>query len=487
MHNFFLKKNYSRFLPISFEHLFLLLISVVFIVLRFPSLFEPHWYGDEGIYQVVGRALNSGSVLYRDVWDNKPPLLYLLYAATFGNLFYIKGLSLLVGLASVVSFFFLSKKLFQQNLAIYISSLIFVFYFSTPILEGNIANAENFMLLPIICAAYFIVDVNAKNQKKHLIVAGLLMSLAFAIKIVAIFDVLAFMVFMLCLNGPKVKRIVVGYFYFLISFSVLSLIFLIYFAIQGALPNFISAVFLNNVGYVGDQNSLVVPMGMLAIKTLILCAVVGGIVYTRARISKASLFIYLWTVFALYSAFFSDRPYIHYLLVLLPALSLLVGNVFASGRMRFLNVLLLLLICQVVMGHFDLYKKNIAYYHNFIDFMIHGKSVTDYQSFFDASTPVVYELASFIKANSREDDTVFLWSDSPQIYVLAEKLPIGKYVVAYHITFHKDAGRIMREQIERKQPKFIIQTVETPMIEGVLSSYQLRYIMDRVKIYEKQI
>jgi len=42
----------------------LILISI-FILLRLPSLVEPYWYGDEGIYQVIGKALNSGRVLYR--------------------------------------------------------------------------------------------------------------------------------------------------------------------------------------------------------------------------------------------------------------------------------------------------------------------------------------------------------------------------------------------------------------------------------------
>ncbi|HXS15287.1 MAG TPA: hypothetical protein VN711_04105, partial [Candidatus Saccharimonadales bacterium] len=59
---------------------FLLAASLVFFLLRFPSFFEPYWYGDEGIYEVIGYGLTHGRLLYQGIWDNKPPLLYLIYA-----------------------------------------------------------------------------------------------------------------------------------------------------------------------------------------------------------------------------------------------------------------------------------------------------------------------------------------------------------------------------------------------------------------------
>ena len=58
----------------------LLGIICAFILLRLPSLIEPEWYGDEGIYRTIGLALSRGEVLYRDIWDNKPPLLYWMCA-----------------------------------------------------------------------------------------------------------------------------------------------------------------------------------------------------------------------------------------------------------------------------------------------------------------------------------------------------------------------------------------------------------------------
>ena len=64
----------------SIDAWFLIGISVVFFILRLPSLFEPDWYGDEGVYQVLGMGIKAGRLLYRDIFDNKPPFLYLLYS-----------------------------------------------------------------------------------------------------------------------------------------------------------------------------------------------------------------------------------------------------------------------------------------------------------------------------------------------------------------------------------------------------------------------
>jgi hypothetical protein len=89
--------------------------------------------------------------------------------------------------------------------------------------------------------------------------------------------------------------------------------------------------------------------------------------------------------------------------------------------------------------------------------------------------------------NVSKDESVFLWSDSPQIYALSNKLPIGKYVVAYHIKFYKNADIVTKEEIETATPKFIIQTVDGPLVNDILSSYQLRYIIEGAKIYERQI
>ena len=156
----------------SREFWFLLLTSFFFFLLRLPSLFEPYWYGDEGIYQVLGVAMRSGRLLYRDIWDNKPPLLYYFYSLFNSDQFYVRLFSLIVGLISVFAFFYLSKKLFKKEKIVFLTTAVYAVLFGLPLLEGNIANAENFMLLPTILAAILIfkfAESKIQNTKYSLL------------------------------------------------------------------------------------------------------------------------------------------------------------------------------------------------------------------------------------------------------------------------------------------------------------------------------
>src|SRR3990167_10011079 len=92
----------------------LVIVLLIVTLLRIPSLFEPHWYGDEGIYLTLGMAVRQGLTLYRDIHDNKPPLLYLV-AAVAGTQFWFKFILMLLHLTTIVAFYHLSRLLFQKH------------------------------------------------------------------------------------------------------------------------------------------------------------------------------------------------------------------------------------------------------------------------------------------------------------------------------------------------------------------------------------
>lgn len=114
-----------------------------------------------------------------------------------------------------------------------------------------------------------------------------------------------------------------------------------------------------------------------------------------------------------------------------------------------------------------------------------GKSVESYQSFFDRNTPRDYQLAHFITTKTKADENVFIWGDSGQIYALAGKLPPGRYIVAYHITFYKQAIEETQRAIEKSNPKYIIVMKKGNDVLPLLTSYSLKYQIEDAYIYEK--
>lgn len=491
---------------------FLLIASILFTILRLPSLIEPDWYGDEGIYQVMGQAMNAGRVLYRDIWDNKPPLLYMIYALFNGDLFFVKLLSLISGLGGLIVFFFLAKDLFKNEKSVYISTVFFALMFGLPILEGNIANAENFMLFPILLSCYLLFKKRESTFNLAYILSGLFLAVAFLFKIVAVFDLAAFIVTLLILKyfetkssfkmilnfiqdvfSKKILTLFKQELLLIISFLLPIVLFSLYFVLNNAFYDFLRATFSQNVGYVGWGNQFIFPLGGLIIKALILTLAILVIINFRQKLNKNGVLIFVWLAFSTFNALFSQRPYGHYLLVVLAALSLFLGYTIENKRLIRVNVLIALLTLLVLSNNFNLiqnsslYKKVFYYYGNYLQFLSGNKSVSSYQAFFDKNTPRDYDIANFIIANTTKEDSVLLISDSGQIYSLAKKLPPGRYIVSYHMTFYKDAIYETQEDIKKVKPKYIITTKESSEFAPLLLGYSLKYSMSGVKIHERKI
>ena len=84
-------------------------------------------------------------------------------------------------MAPTIYFFHRLSQFFLSEKASKIATFIFLILTSIPFFEGNIANAEVFMLLPTIVGVLLLVKPKPKFQ--NLIFSGLLLGLAFTIKI----------------------------------------------------------------------------------------------------------------------------------------------------------------------------------------------------------------------------------------------------------------------------------------------------------------
>lgn len=490
----FLKK-----LQYSTDFWFLFATSVVFFILRFPSLFEPYWYGDEGIYEVIGFALRHGRLLYSGIWDNKPPLLYLVYAIFSGDQTGAKFLSLLAGLGAVWAIFFFSKKLFVKPLAAYVSTAIFTILFATPLIEGNIANAENFMLVLGILAGYLVYGVASQTISLHtkyklltpnyflLFSAGLLVGISFLFKVVGMFDMTAFAVFLFFISIEKLTKssliaAVLRLIPFGVGFAVPAILCALYFVLQHTFGIFLHSVLFSNVDYVNYGNQFIIPQGFLILKTALLAGIVFFLFIKRESLSHSLLFIVLWTAFALYSALFSQRPYTHYILVLLPSFALLVGMIFAEKKNQIFLIGITILLLIFVDRSFSFYNKPFSYYINFLSYVAGSKTTTAYQAFFDRVTPRDYQIAAFLSTQTK--GSVYLWGNSGQIYKLAETLPPGRFIVAYHVTMTDANYKETQQILEKNPPKYLIVLPNQNNLPLSLSQYKERVIIDNATIYE---
>lgn len=499
--NLFAKLEKSR------DFWFLFFTSFIFFLLRLPSLFEPYWYGDEGIYETIGMAMRNGSLLYRDIWDNKPPLLYTVYAIVNGDQFSVRAASLLFGVASIIFFFFLLKKLHASTgdrdikRTIYVTTGIFAFLFGIPLFEGNIANAENFMLLFSLLSALCLFRYIDTKTPKALWYAGFFLSIETLFKIVGIFDFAAFGFFLLLVTYKNPKQLF-NEIKILLPFGLAYLFPIIitfaYFLLFGTAKTFMQAAFSQNVGYVGYGNYFIIPQGLLYLKVLSLGAFLLFLFIKRSLFSKTQLFIFIWLACSLFNAFFSQRPYTHYILVLLPSICLLVFLVLQAFTtvareqkkdflpIRYIYIIVLTVVLFLVWNKFDVYKKTIPYYRNFISFMSGSTSLASYQGFFDSDVPNDYAISQFLRNHNKKNATTFLWGNTAQIYKMSETLPPGRYTVAYHVTGSPTGVEETAKALFEKKPRFVI-IMSSDTYPFDLSHYRYVYSIQNYHIYERTL
>ena len=454
----------------------MIIILILAFFLRLPSLFEPFVYGDEGIYLTLGQAVRQGLVLYQDIHDNKPPLLYLL-AALAGNLTFFRLLLLFWSLLTIAVFFRLAKQLFPgQRRAAILAAVFFAIITSIRLFEGNIANAENFMLLPIITGFWLIL-------KSQSFLAGLCFGLAVLFKVPAVFDFPAALIFLFFFSFKRKKKLAASRYTLVAIFGFLLpvLATFIYYAGQGAFVQYFIAAFSQNLPYLSSwQTQSHVQFSLfrsgLFLRGLLLLATTGLLISQRKKISRAFFLISLWFAFSLFASLLSTRPYPHYLLQLAPSLSLAFGLFFNRSWEKFLPLLLALVLIAVFFGFHFWHYPTVSYYLNFTQFVAGAKTKNDYFNFFSPQSGMVYELADYIQNRTEDGEKIFIWGDQPAVYPLSRRLPVGHYTVKYHIIDFNGYQETMAA-LYQSAPRLIVMMrgdEEFPELEGFLKNYYFK-------------
>lgn len=143
----------------------------------------------------------------------------------------------------------------------------------------------------------------------------------------------------------------------------------------------------------------------------------------------------IWFLLAMYGALLSERPYPHYLIQ--PAVpGVLLLALFLYSRRK---VLKLVIVVTGILGGWWWQQIKfwgyplVPYYINFVQYITQQKSLEEYRNYFDPRVNQTYKLGEYLKMSTLPQDRVFIWGDEPGVYALGERLPVGRYTVAYHV------------------------------------------------------
>ena len=318
----------------------LIATGILFVLLPTSPLNMPFADRDSGVFLYIGWRILNNELPYRDIWDHKPPIIFYINALGLFILHSRWGVWLIeffALFAAAILSFQLIKKVFDS----FSSALgLSLWLITLAILIGG-GNLTTEYTLPLQFAALWLVyntDATKFQNLRHFLI-GLTGAIAFFTKQTTIgiwIAIILYITLRICTSYQEGKYWLRKILFIISGGLLVSLIIVIFFYLQGALPQFWDAAFRYNFVYSFSTNDFVSRLAPVATGIILLAktgllefSVVGYILalflIRKNAIPKTSHLIIVGLIdlpieLILVSA--SGRTYPHYYLTLLPCLAL---------------------------------------------------------------------------------------------------------------------------------------------------------------------
>ena len=314
------------------ELLFALLLSIpfLFVCSKNSPIYPMNDWVDTCCIFTVGKSLNNGAVLYRDIFDHKGPILYFLFSiAAFVSEKSFIGVYFLEVL-SVSGFLFFS----MQSLKLLVKGRRII-YFLLPLLALSVltssafahgGSAEELMLLPLSYSLYYFMRMikNISVKRFEHILAGVSFAAVFWTKYTMIGLYIGAYLFLLgvCIF-KKDKALFRKLLLNVVGFFAVTMAILLYFICHSALKDLWEVYFYDNIFLYRTKESFLTRAQSLyiiakeVIKDNILFVILTwlGFIWMVIKQRKEGLFSIMLFGISAFLAFFG-KYYVYYSLIL---------------------------------------------------------------------------------------------------------------------------------------------------------------------------
>ncbi len=435
--------------------------------LRYPSLYEPRWYGDEGIFAAIAQNMREGRTLYAQAWDNKPPLIYFTYAgiqSVFGtSVFALHLVTTVVVLSTQVCVMAVAVRLSGWRRAL-VAGLVFAALMDTPIIEGDLAMTETFMILPASLAvlAFVVAEEREEGGRRSLyLAAGLLLGVAAGYKQVAVFDLAAIAAMIAFTHERPLRALapLAG------GFAAVQIALAAFFLADGAFGGYWYAV-AGSLGLYTDMAPAAGPF--VRFSGFLPSLMVLAWLTRRRQLGEPvtlSTFPALWLAFDVAGATSSTFPFPHYLQQAVPALALTIATNPLGVEKEHLSRALLgvtaVLVAALVTGQFAVAFRDrrqvnpVRYYRTFVEHQFGTMSDLDYDYSFDGKAVAVNDIVSYIDRDGA-GTSVYTWSELPWIYPAGGYSNPARYYTSFLGEFIPGARARILDDLGRDPPDYVV-------------------------------
>jgi hypothetical protein len=225
------------------------------VLLTLSPLYEVVPHRDSGIFLFIGSQLLKGKLLYQQTWDNKQPLLYAINAAGLwlgrGSAWGVWAVELAFFIITLALMYFLLRKKLNSFASFGLSLVVFLTIYQ--IMSGNFSEEYAIFfqigLLSILFFAYLTASTR-HGRRLAAVCMGLIIGLVFCIK-QTYFDlgvVVAIYLLFLAWLEKDAKRLI-DLLWMAAGFVLVNAIVFLYFALHGALNDYLVSAFLINKYY----------------------------------------------------------------------------------------------------------------------------------------------------------------------------------------------------------------------------------------------
>jgi 4-amino-4-deoxy-L-arabinose transferase-like glycosyltransferase len=412
------------------------------LVLRLPSLFEPHWYTDEAGYANVAWQMMHGKVLFLTTWNNKPPLLFWIYQLGLlisgPNEFGIHLLSTLTEAAALAGTWVLARSYLSPR-RVWIAMLVAAFFLATPVFNGDLALPENFLIAFTVWGMVVVLaSVRATDTWRATMLAaaaGVLFAAAVLIQQSAVADLAAALLVLLLVSRRGWLQAAAA----AVSASVVVVAVMTPFVLAAGMHNVVFFLITSYSGY--TQNQLPLTFWALLPRTLAGVLILVG-AYSARKWPAQRLLLWVWLASLLLFYVIPNRDYMHFLLPAVPAASLLIcasrlpnwrawrSRVGLAGAPLLAAVLVStglwvgLLGADLVGGSLFTVKLTGEYYPAFVGQLTGALTPAQYVSVYDQRAVAEYQAVIWIKRNKLTGSTAVVWSADSWAYLLGNLEPI---------------------------------------------------------------
>lgn len=482
---------------------------------RLPGLADPPWINDEGVYATVGKAIMQGEALYRQVWENKPPGIYLLFGVTHllvgpaHLLFSVRMLALVAALITQSAVYGLLRTQHCRLTAL-LATAVAGLLIDLPLLDGPEANAEIFLIAGTSSAMVLLWRGLAEQRPAAVAVpAGMALGLAVLLKLVAGADVLAALLLLLGWRAVPLAARLRAIALLLVGLALPLAAVAGWLISRGLLGDALYATVGYNRGYVAtgqtEHAAIVSILTLVVPLALLLC----GLYLYLSHPAQAFMGAWasVWLALALTGALASGRSYPHYFLQAVPPLAVAlalaceawcVGGRASGGAgsrgleipaRRLRRVLWSLLVAWTVLvpaasfaalaheaPHAAPGSDQVGYYGHFWLYLTGRLQPTAYGNDMDPRVERNVAVAKYLAAHPLAPRRVYVWGNAPWIYYLSGYEHAARFLSAYYNPPIPGGMAQTLRQLQREPPPYVV-VIEppTPADAGIAHFLAQRY------------